>query len=93
MLTPQFHCRAPHHFDSEYTWTYGGLLVSTDPVAVDAAGLRIIEAKRRLYFKEETPMRPPPKHIAAAEKKHGVGIASLERINLVRLGWREGILL
>jgi citrate lyase gamma subunit len=93
MLTPQFHCRAPHHFDSEYTWTYGGLLVSTDPVAVDAVGLRIIEAKRRLYFKEETPMRPPPKHIAAAEKKHGVGIASLERINLVRLGWREGILL
>ncbi len=93
MLTPQFHCVAPHHFDAEYTWVYGGLLVGTDPVAVDAVGLRIIEAKRRLYFKEVTPMRPSPKHIAAADKKHGVGIADMDRIDLAKLGWKEGILL
>ena len=89
MLTPQFHCLAPHHFDPEYTWAYRGLLVGTDPVALDAVGLKIIEAKRRLYFKEETPMRPPAKHIAAAEQKHDVGVADMQKIDIVRLGWKE----
>jgi hypothetical protein len=93
MLTPQFHCLAPHHFDKEYAWTYGGLLVGKDPVALDAVGLKIIEAKRRLYFKEDAPMRPPAKHIAAAEKKHGVGIADMQKINIIRLGWKEDSLI
>ncbi len=93
MLTPQFHCLAPHHFDKEYTWAYKGLIVGRDPVAVDAVGLKIIEAKRRLYFREETPMRPPVKHIAAAEKKHGIGTADLRKIEIVRLGWDEESLL
>jgi hypothetical protein len=93
MLTPQFHCLAPHHFDKEYTWLYKGMLVSTDPVAVDAVGLKIIEAQRSIYFKEPTPMRPPVTHITAAEKKHGVGIADLKNIELVKLGLKEGILI
>ena len=93
MLTPQFHCQGPHHFDKEYTWLYKGMLVSTDPVAVDAVGLKIIEAQRSIYFKEPTPMRPPVKHIAAAEVKHGVGVANLKNIELVKLGWKEGLLI
>jgi hypothetical protein len=93
MLTPQFHCVAPHHFEKEYTWAYRGLLVGTDPVAVDAVGLKVIEAKRRLYFKEETPMRPPAKHIAAADWKHGIGISDMKKIDFVRLGWKEGSLI
>ena len=92
MLTPQFNCLGPHHFDKEFTWPYKGLLVGTDPVALDAVGLRIIEAKRRLYFKEETPMRPPVRHIRAAEEKHGVGVADLNRIEIVKLGWKENLL-
>jgi hypothetical protein len=93
MLTPQFHCIAPHHFDREFVWPYHGLLVGTDPVAVDAVGLSIIEAKRRLYFKEDSPMRPPAKHIRAADEKHGVGVADLNRIEIVRLGWKDGALI
>lgn len=93
MLTPQFNCLAPHHFDREFVWPYHGMLVGTDPVAVDAVGLSIIEAKRRLYFKEVSPMRPPAKHIRAAEQKHGIGVADLSRIEIVRLGWKEGILI
>jgi hypothetical protein len=93
MLTPQFHCLAPHHFDKEFVWPYHGMLVGTDPVAVDAVGLGIIEAKRRLYFKDDSPMRPPAKHIRAAEEKHGVGIADLSRIEIVRLGWKNGVLI
>lgn len=93
MLTPQFHCLGPHHFDKEYTWPYSGLLVGTDPVSLDAVGLKILEAKRRLYFKEDSPMRPPVRHIRAAEEKHGVGIANLENIEIRKIGWKEGVLI
>jgi hypothetical protein len=93
MLTPQFHCLSPHHFDKEYTWLYKGLLVGTDPVALDAVGLRIMEAKRKLYFKEEKPILPPVTHIAAADKKHGIGVSDLNKIELIKLGWKEGLLI
>ena len=93
MLTPQFHCLGPHHFDREYTWPYLGLLVGTDPVALDAIGLRILEAKRRAYFEEDSPVRPPAKHIAAAEDKHGIGFADPAKIELVKIGWEEGLLI
>jgi hypothetical protein len=93
MLTPQFNCLGPHHFDKEFIWQYKGLLVGTDPVALDAVGLKIIEAKRRQYFKEDLPIRPSPKHIAAAEQKHGVGVADMKKIELFKLGWNEGVLI
>jgi len=93
MLTPQFHCSGPHQFDPEYLWPYHGMVVGIDPVAVDAVGLSIIEAKRRLHFKEDSPMRPPAKHIRAAEVKHGIGVADLSRIEILRLGWKEGALI
>ena len=93
MLTPQFHCLAPHHFDKEFVWPYHGMIVGTDPVAVDAVGLSIIEAKRRLYFKDDSPMRPPAKHIRAAEEKHGIGVADLGRIEIIRVGWKDGALI
>jgi hypothetical protein len=35
----------------------------------------------------------PAKHIAQAEKKFGVGVADLERIDLVKLGWEAGALI
>jgi hypothetical protein len=93
MLTPQFHCLGPHHFDREFTWRYNGLLVGTDPVAVDAVGLSIIEAQRRRFFKEDSPLRPPAKHIRAAQEKHGIGIADLRLIEIRKIGWKEGILI
>ena len=93
MLTPQFNCLGPHHFDKEFTWPYRGILVGTDPVALDAVGLRIIEARRRQYFKEDSPVRPSAKHIRAAEEKHHVGVADAGRIRIIRLGWEEGVLI
>jgi len=93
MLTPQFNCLGPHHFDKEFVWPYKGLLVGTDPVALDSVGLKIIEAKRRRYFKEDLPIRPNPKHIAAAEEKHGVGVANMNKIELVKLGWMDDVLI
>jgi hypothetical protein len=93
MLTPQFHCQGPHHFDREFTWRYKGLLVGVDPVALDAIGLKILEAKRQLYFEEDSPMRPPAKHIVAAEERHGVGVANMNRIEVRKLGWDDDVLI
>lgn len=93
MLTPLFYGIGPHHYDARYVWRYSGLLLGTDPVAVDSTGLRIIMAKRRAHFGEERRMRPPAKHIRLADTRHKLGNADPQRIELVRLGWAEGRLI
>jgi hypothetical protein len=93
MLTPLFHGVGPHHFNKKYTWRYNGLILSFDPVAADATGLRIIEARRREYFGEKRPVSPSPHHIRLADTRHNLGNAHADRIELVRLGWQEGILI
>lgn len=93
MLTPLFHGIGRHHFNKKYTWKYNGLLVGTDPVAVDATGLRILEAKRLEHFGEFRPMKPPPHHIAFADIRHGLGVSDPNKIELVKLGWQDGVLI
>ncbi len=93
LLTPLFYGIGPHHFDSTYVWTYGGLAVSTDPVAADTVGLRIFQAKRKEYFGEDKPIQPTAHHIAFADKKFNLGNSDLENIELIKLGWQEGILI
>jgi hypothetical protein len=93
MLTPQFHGIGPHHYDSRYVWSYKGLIAGFDPVACDATGMRIIQAKHREYFGEDRPINPPPKHIVLAETRHHLGIADPQRIDLEKSGWNEGILI
>ncbi|MCK4630808.1 MAG: DUF362 domain-containing protein [Bacteroidales bacterium] len=93
MLTPLFHGTGPHHFNKEYIWNYYGLLVGFDSVAVDSVGVRILENKRKEYFCEERPLNPPAKHILLADTRHKLGNANPEKIKLVTIGWKEGILL
>jgi len=93
MLTPLFHGIGPHHFSRRYTWGYCGLIVSTDPVAADATGARIIQAKRDAFFGKQRPISPPPSHIAAADTRFGLGNGRPERIQLIKLGWDEGVLI
>ena len=93
MLTPQFHSVGPHGYSPEYIWPYKGLIVSTDPVAADSTGLRIIEAKRKEYFKEDRPLSPPAKHIELADTRHHLGTADVKKIDLVKIGWDENILI
>jgi len=93
MLTPLFHGVGPHHFSRGYTWPYGGLIVSTDPVSADAIGARIIQAKRNQYFGEDRPISPRPLHIEAADIKFGLGNSHPDRIELIKLGWHENILI
>jgi hypothetical protein len=87
MLTPLFHGAAPAGYNPNYVWKYNGLLVGFDPVAVDSTGLRIIEAKRREFFKEDSPLNPPAKHIALADTRHHLGTADPAKIKLVKIGF------
>ncbi len=93
MLNPQFHTVGPHSYADKYIWEYKGLIVSKDPVAADSTGLRIIEAKRKEYFGEDVPMKTPAKHIRLAETRHGLGVAEPAKIELIKLGWEDGILI
>jgi hypothetical protein len=93
MFTPLFHGVGRHHFNKEFTWPYKGLVVSLDPVAADSVGLQILKAKRKEYFKEDKPLNPPAKHIYLADKRHKLGNADPANIELVKLGFKEGILI
>jgi hypothetical protein len=93
MLTPQFHGVGPHSFSKEYVWPYRGLIVGVDPVAVDATGARIIQAKRDLYFGKPSPISPPAHHIELAGSRYGLGVSDPDAIDLVRLGWQDEALI
>ena len=66
-----------------WAWPYGGFLVSTDPVAVDAVGRQVLEERR-----QEVGLKPlaaegrEPGHIAGAARL-GLGTADLGRIERV----------
>lgn len=93
MMTPLFQSVGPHDFSEKYIWPYKGLIVGQDPVAVDAVGLRIMEAKRREFFGEDRPLQPPAHHIRYADTRHHLGHADPAMIELVKLGDTEGILI
>lgn len=91
-LNPYFYGRGPHSYDARFQWNYSGVFVSTDPVAIDALGAELLKRKRIATFGEERTVTPT-KHIEMAEKRHGLGVADLKRIDLITLGWKEHLLL
>ena len=92
-LTPQFYGRGAHFFDKRYVWPYKGLIVGTDPVAVDAIGAHLLQAKRVAFFGEVRPLDVAPIHIVVAEKQYHLGVSDLSRIQLIKLGWTEEVLI
>jgi hypothetical protein len=92
-LTPQFHGRGPHNFSRRYVWNYKGLIVGEDPVAVDSVGLRLIMAKRRIELGPAQEVPPVPKHIGLADTTYGIGTADPAKIELVKLGWLDDVLI
>lgn len=76
-----------------HRWDYKGILVGTDPVAIDTVCLRICQEKRNLFKGEEWPINPPPKSIAMADTKYHLGTSDASKIGLTRLGWKEAILI
>ena len=92
VLTPQFYGRGAHFFDKRYVWPYKGLIVGIDPVAVDAVGAHLLQVKRIAFFGEDKALDVPPVHIVAADKKYHLGVSDLNRIQLIKLGWMEEVL-
>lgn len=93
MLTPQYHNVGPRGFSPSYLWSYGGLLVGEDPVAVDAIGYRIIQARRRQEFGEDKPLETSAHHIELADTRYHLGNADPAKIELIKRGWQEGMLI
>ena len=92
-LTPQFFGRGANFFDRRYVWPYKGLIVGTDPVAVDAVGAELLRRKRIAHFGEDRALDVQPVHISVADKKYKLGVSELSRIEIVKLGWQEEVLL
>ena len=91
-LTPQFYGRGSN-FDTRYVWPYRGLIVGTDPVAVDTVGAYLLQVKRIAFFGEDRALDALPSHIIVADKKYHPGVSDLSRIQLIKLGWMEEVLI
>lgn len=86
-------CDRGPQFDPRYRWPYKGLLAGTDPVALDAVGLKIIQTKRDELRGEHWPISPPPISIEAADKIYKLGNSRLENIEIKTIGWTQELLL
>ena len=69
-------------------WNFKGLLVSTDPVALDRIGAQIIERKRQeVGLKSLAETGHEPKYISiAADRSHRLGTDDPAKIELVSVG-------
>ena len=92
-ITPQFYGRGANFFDRRYVWPYKGLIVGTDPVAVDTVGAHLLQSKRITFFGEDKALDVPPVHIMVADNKYHLGVSDLSRIQLIKLGWMEEVLI
>ena len=72
------------HDNPKSRWTFGGVIVGTDPVAVERAGLDILDTKRQEIKGSPWPATDGREVVAWAEKL-GLGNADLDRIDLVRI--------
>jgi len=78
--------------DPRYKWVYNGLLAGFDPVAVDAVGMQIINARREEMRGEPWPLSPPPICIKAADEVYHLGNSDFSKIDIHTVGWKEGLL-
>jgi hypothetical protein len=76
-----------------HRWNYYGIMVGTDPVAIDSTCLRLCQAKRNLFKGEDWPITPPPDFITYADKNLKLGTSDPARIKLIKLGWDKDVLI
>jgi hypothetical protein len=70
--------------DPQYRWNFRGLIVATDPVAADAVGLRILEARRAEARGEAWPM-PAARAMVRWGQEIGLGHADPGGIDRVEI--------
>jgi hypothetical protein len=49
--------------------------------------------KRTAFFGEDRALDAPPSHIIVADKKYNLGVSDLSRIQLIKLGWMDEVLI
>jgi hypothetical protein len=86
-------CDKGPQVDPRYKWVYNGLIAGTDPVAVEAVCVRILEEKRRLLHGEPWPLSPPPLCLEAADRVYHLGTSKLAEIRIKQVGWAKDHLL
>ncbi len=86
-------CDKGPQVDPRYKWAYNGLIAGTDPVAIEAVCLRIIQEKRKKMRGESWPLSPPPICVEAADKTYGLGTSNWDNIKVEHFGWEEDLLL
>ena len=86
---PQFHGGPPSR--PAWRWPYGGLILSTDPVALDRVGLEIIELKRESEGMASLAAEDQPAHYLESAAARGLGTVELDEIEVVSIGrpWEE----
>ncbi len=67
--------------------------MGTDPVAVDTVGARVLQAKWIAFFGENRALDVTPHHIQMADTEYHLGVSDLRRIEVVKLGWMEDVLI
>ena len=71
---------------TQWQWPYGGLILGTDPVAVDRVALEILAKKRAAAgMKTLEADKRPVRHIASAAAR-GLGVGDLAEIDVVSIG-------
>jgi uncharacterized protein (DUF362 family) len=81
---PQYDGGPPSRPDRQ--WAYGGMLLATDPVALDRVALEILERKRAAAkMKTLADEKRPARYLASAEAR-GLGAADLVRIEVIGIG-------
>jgi len=76
-----------------HQWDYKGILVGTDPVAVDTVCLSICQKKRNLFKGEEWLITPPPCSLATADSVYHLGTSDPTKIKVTHLGWEKELLI
>ncbi|MBL7140310.1 MAG: DUF362 domain-containing protein [Planctomycetes bacterium] len=70
----------------QWQWPYGGLIVGTDPVAVDRIGCEILSRKRAGVGMKSFEAEQRPVRYLASGQALGLGAADLDRIEVVSIG-------
>ncbi len=75
-------CNGGPGFKPGFVWRYGGLIISTDPLAVDTVGTRIIDERRtEVGLPRLAEAGRYPRHLASAAER-GLGNTTMNRIDL-----------
>lgn len=68
------------------TWTYGGVMVADDPVALDVVGHEVLLSRLREADPAVTCLTPPVVYLLPAQKRYRLGVADLDDIELTQIG-------